>query len=83
MPLIVGVRGNRLIWTCLNLGLLALLSRFWVTGLNSPAIEVVLPVLVINIVFIWLLSPDTPRNIYNIGLDGCLFLPILLTEILN
>ena len=83
LPLIVGVTGNRLIWTCLNIGLLALLSWFWATGLNSPALEVVLPVLAINLALIWRLSPDTPRNTYNIGLDGCLFLPILLTEILN
>ncbi len=82
-PLMLGVRGNRLIWTGLNLSLLAFLSWFWATGLNSPAFEVVLPVLVINLALIWLLSPDTPRNVYNIGLDGCLFLPILLTEILN
>ena len=83
LPLIVGVTGNRLIWTCLNIGLLALLSWFWATGLNSPALGVVLPVLAINLALIWRLSPDTPRNTYNIGLDGCLFLPILLTEILN
>jgi 4-hydroxybenzoate polyprenyltransferase len=83
LPLIVGVRGNRLIWTGLNLSLLAFGSGFWTTGLRFPAIEVVVPVLAIDLAFIWLLSPDTPRNVYNIGLDGCLFLPILLTEILN
>ena len=83
LPLIVGVRVHRLIWTCLNLGLLAFLGWFWATGLNSPALEVVLPVLAIDLSFIWLLNPDTPRNVYNIGLDGCLFLPILLTEISN
>ncbi len=83
LPLIVGVRGNRLIWTGLNLSLLAFFSWFWATGLNSLPLEVVLPVLALDLALIWLLSPDTPRNIYNIGLDGCLFLPILLTEILN
>ena len=83
LPLIVGVRGNRLIWTGLNLSLLVFLSCFWATGLKSPAWEVVVPVLAINLAFIWLMSPDTPRNIYNIGLDGCLFLPVLLTAILN
>ena len=81
LPLIVGVTGNRLIWTCLNLGLLAFLSWFWARGLTIPALEVIFPVLALNLFFIWLLNPDTPRNIYNIGLDGCLFLPILLTEI--
>ena len=83
LPLIVGVKGNRLIWTGLNLSLLMSFSWFWATGLTIAALEVILPVLAINLVFIWLLNPETPRNIYNIGLDGCLFLPILLTEILN
>lgn len=83
LPLIVGVRGNRLIWTALNLSLLAFVGCFWTIGLRFPAIEVVFPVVMINLAFIWLLSPDSPRNIYNIGLDGCLFLPTLLTEILN
>ena len=82
-PLMLGVRGNRLIWTGLNLSLFAFLGWFWTTGLNYPALEVILPVLALDLVLIWLLSPDTPRNVYNIGLDGCLFLPILLTEILN
>ncbi len=79
-PLIVGVSGNRLIWTGLNLSLLVFLSWLWATGLKILALEVILPVLALNLVFIWFLSPETPRNIYNIGLDGCLFLPILLTE---
>jgi len=83
LPLIVGVGGNRLIWTGLNLSLLVFLSCFWATGVKSPAWEVILPVLATNLVFIWLLNPETPRNTYNISLDGCLFLPILLTEILN
>ncbi len=83
LPLIVGVRGNRLIWTCLNFGLLALLSRFWEMDLGPAAPEVVVPVLLVNLIFIWRLNPDTPRNVYNIGLDGCLFLPALLTEIVN
>ncbi len=83
LPLIVGVRGNRLIWTCLNFGLFALLSRFWEMDLGPAAPEVVVPVLLVNLIFIWRLNPDTPRNVYNIGLDGCLFLPALLTEIVN
>ena len=82
-PLMLGVRGNRLIWTGLNLSLFAFLGWFWTTGLNYPALEVFLPVLALDLVLIWLLSPDTPRNVYNIGLDGCLFLPLLLTEISN
>ena len=44
LPLIVGVRGNRLVW---------------------------------------ILNSDTPRNAYSIGLEGCLFLPAMLLEIMR
>lgn len=81
LPLIVGVRGNRLIWTSLNLSFLVLLGWFWVSGANIPALEVILLVLIVDLVFIWFLSPETPRNTYNVALDGCLFLPILLNKI--
>ncbi|MGK7909042.1 MAG: UbiA family prenyltransferase [Synechococcus sp.] len=81
LPLLVGVRGNRLIWTGLNLSLLTLLSRFWINGFVAPLPEVVVPVTLVNLIFIWLLNPDTPRNAYSIGLEGCLFLPALLFEI--
>ena len=83
LPLIVGVRANRLIWTGFNLGFLVILAWFWASGWNIPALEVILLALTVNLAFIWLLSPETPRNIYNIALDGCLFLPILLTKIFH
>ncbi len=78
LPLMVGIRGTRIVWTCLNLSLLIFLSRFWIAGLTTPAPEVIVPVTLVNLVFIWLLNPDTPRSVYSIGLDGCLFLPALL-----
>ncbi|MGK7892375.1 MAG: prenyltransferase [Xenococcus sp. (in: cyanobacteria)] len=81
LPLIVGVRGNRFIWTGLNLSFLFFLVWFWVSGTNISALEVILPILTVNLAFIWFLSPETPRNTYNIALDGCLFLPILLNKI--
>lgn len=83
MPLMVGIGGTRIIWTCLNLFLLIFLSWFWIAGLTIPSPQVVIPVTVINLALIWLLNPDTPRNFYNIGLDGCLFLPLLLAEMLK
>ncbi len=82
LPLIVGVGGNRRLWTGLNLSLLVFLSCFWGMGLATPAPEVVVPTLLVNLAWLWRLSPDTPRNVYNIGLDGCLFLPILLKELI-
>ena len=83
LPLIVGVRGNRLIWTGLNLSLLILLSGFWANGLAAPVPEVVVPVILVNLIFIWNLNPETHRNVYSIGLEGCLFLPAILLEVMK
>ena len=83
LPLIVGIKGTRIIWTFLNLSLLLLLSRFWIAGITTPAIYIIAPVICVNLAWIWLLDRDTPRNIYSIGLDGCLFLPALLAEIIT
>ena len=68
LPLIVGVRGNRLIWTCLNLGWLALQSWVWGMELGAPPPEVVVPVLLVNLIFIWLLNPDSPRSLSDLGI---------------
>ena len=39
LPLMIGIRGTRILWICLNLSLLIFLSSFWIVGLtiNSPA----------------------------------------------
>lgn len=82
LPLMIGVRGTRILWTCLNLGLLIFLSKFfWVTGITISLLQVIIPMTFINLIFIWLLNPDTPRHFYNIALDGCLFLPAVLVWI--
>jgi 4-hydroxybenzoate polyprenyltransferase len=83
LPLMIGVRTTRILWTALNLSLLIFLSRFWVAGLTIPLPQILLPVILINLSSIWLVNPDTPRNVYSIALDGCLFLPAMLTEMLN
>ncbi|MEM9271638.1 MAG: UbiA family prenyltransferase [Cyanobacteria bacterium P01_F01_bin.143] len=83
LPLIVGVQGNRLIWTGLNLSFLVFLGWLWGSGWNIPGLGVILLVLIVNLIFICFLDAETPRNTYNIALDGCLFLPALLTEIFH
>ena len=83
LPLIVGVRGNRLIWTGFNLALLTLLCGFWANGLSVPIPEVVVPMILVNLIFIWILNTDTPRNAYSIGLESGLFLPAILLEIMK
>lgn len=83
MPLIAGVRGTRAIWTILNLVMLLLLGWGFLTGLPVPAPGVVVPATLVTFVYIWTLGTKTPRNVYNIWIDGCLFLPALLTWVVN
>jgi 4-hydroxybenzoate polyprenyltransferase len=80
LPLLIGIKETRMLWTSLNL-LLILLMWLGQAEWTIPAYVIIVPMGIINVVFIWLLQPDTQRNIYTIGLDGCLFLPILLTQV--
>jgi 4-hydroxybenzoate polyprenyltransferase len=80
LPLLIGIRETRMLWTGLNMVLL-LLMWFWQAAWMIPAFVIIVPTVIINVIFIWLLQPDTQRSVYSIGLDGCLFLPALLTQV--
>lgn len=83
MPLIVGVRGTRIIWTILNLVMLLLNCWGLTAGLPVPAPFVVVPATLVTLFYVWTLDTKTPRNVYNIWIDGYLFLPALLTWVAN
>ena len=78
MPVIIGLTGTRLTWTSLNLMILLLFWGF-ADVLPVPDLRVVIPATLVTLIYIWVLDTTTPRNIYNIWIDGCLFLPGLLT----
>ena len=78
LPLIIGVRGTRIFFTILNLLVLLVLGCYWISGFAIPSLLVILSASLINLAIVWLPTPDTPRNVYNIWIDGCLFLPELL-----
>ncbi len=79
LPLIIGIRGTKIVFTTLNLLVLIVTSWYWIRGLTIPAPFVIGSTTLINLAIVWLPTPETPRNIYNIWIDGCLFLPELLT----
>lgn len=81
MPVIIGLSGTRLIWTSLNLMILLL---FWSVAdvLPVPQLGVVVPATIVTLIYIWTLDTKTPRNVYNILIDGLLFLPALLTWVI-
>ncbi|ERT08003.1 ubiA prenyltransferase family protein [Lyngbya aestuarii BL J] len=83
LPLIIGIRGTRIFWTGLNLILLLLAGWTWTQQIWILSPVVVIPCILLNLIAIWTVTPQTPRNIYNLVLDGYLFLPGLLTLILG
>lgn len=79
LPLILGVHRTRIFFSLLNLAMLAVLGS-WGLIFGSVVIpyRVLVPTVLFNLFAIWSLHPETPRNVYNIGMDGSLFLPELL-----
>ena len=82
LPLLAGVGGARLILTAFNALSLALLAWGWSRELAVTSGAIALPATLLTLVYIWTLTPQTPRQVYNIWIDGILFLPALLTVIL-
>lgn len=78
LPRLIGVPGNRWTWLALNLLALVVVGWGWAHQLAVPPPEVVIPCVGINIMALWLIQPDTPRNLYSIGIDGYLFLPSII-----
>ena len=78
LPLMIGIKETRLLFTALNLLVLLGAILYWVSELAILSPLTIGLATLINIAIVWLPTPETPRNIYNIWIDGCLFLPILL-----
>ncbi|EAW38000.1 UbiA family prenyltransferase [Lyngbya sp. PCC 8106] len=83
LPLIIGVRGTRIFWTGLNLVLLLVMVWSWTQQIWILSPGVVVPCILLNLIAIWMVTPQTPRNTYNIVLDGYLFLPSLFTGMIG
>ncbi|MGC1307750.1 MAG: UbiA family prenyltransferase [Phormidesmis sp.] len=83
LPLLAGVGGARRILTGLNLLTWVLLAWGWAKDLQVPGLAIALPAALLTLTYIWTLTPKTPRQVYNIWIDGILFLPAILTGILS
>jgi 4-hydroxybenzoate polyprenyltransferase len=81
LPVLIGIRGTRVVLTTLNLLLIPLMTWSWTTPLPSLSPGIVVPSILVNLLAIWTLSPTMSRNVYDVGLDGGLFLPSLLVWI--
>lgn len=76
LPLMVGVRGTRIVLTAMNILMLLVMFAAWKTNTISYYPEILVST-EITIIYIWLVQPEMSRSLYNIWIDGCLFVPIL------
>lgn len=76
LPLMVGVRGTRIVLTVMNVLMLLVMFAAWKINTISYYPEILVST-EITIIYIWLVQPEMSRSLYNIWIDGCLFLPIL------
>lgn len=83
MPLLLGIQGTRVVWTVLNSLAFVLVTWGWIIGLRVPGPVIVLPATLLTLAYVWTLNSHVSRDIYNIWIDGILFLPALLRALLS
>ena len=76
LPLLVGVEKMKILLSILNVFVLALLAWGWATGLLPPQPEAIVATSV-TLTYLWRIQPSSPRPIYSVLVDGCLFVPLL------
>ncbi len=79
LPALIGAKGNQVLWFALNGLMLVALGYGWMQNLLVPSPVVTIPCTIANLVALGLLRPDTPRAVYDIFVDGYLFLPVIIT----
>lgn len=82
LPIMMGVRGAKIILTTMNIMMLLIISWAWITQMMNYAPEIIIATGV-NLIYIWQVSVDTPRWFYNIWIEGFLFVPTLVNWIIN
>ena len=76
LPIMAGIRGTKIILTVMNLLMLIAIITAWTTNIITYHPEIILAT-VVNLIYIWAVNADTPRWVYSIWIEGCLFIPIL------
>ena len=83
LPLLIGVAKNRQIWSVLNVLSLVVVGWGWAHQLSVPLPEIAIPCVVVNLMALQLIQSDTPRALYNVCIDGYLFLPSVIVGLIN
>lgn len=81
LPILVGIRGTKIILTTINLIMLLIISGAWIFHIMPYHPEIILAT-VINLIYIWKVNKNTPRWIYSIWIEACLFIPIVANWII-
>ena len=76
LPTIAGVKGTKAILTAMNVSIIFIAIGLWTNNVVNYHPEMILA-LVANLIYIWTVNIDTPRWIYNILIEACLFIPLV------
>jgi hypothetical protein len=82
LPIMVGIRGTKIILTAMNISMLITLIAAWIANFISYHPETIVAVAV-NLIYIWKVNVDTPRWIYEIWIEAGLFVPLLANLLLK
>lgn len=83
LPVLLGVSGNRWVWSVLNVSVLVAIGWGWIQQLSVPRPEIVIPCVGVNLFALQLARPDMSRDLYNIYVDGYLFLPGIIIALMD
>lgn len=76
LPIMAGIKGTKIILTAMNILMLLTITAAWITNIMAYHPEIILATAV-NLIYIWKVNADTPRWVYSIWIEACLFVPIL------
>ncbi len=77
LPIMVGVKGTKIILMGMNLLMLLTVTAAWIANIFPYEPEIIIATLV-NLTYILQVNIDTPRWVYSILIEGCLFVPPLV-----
>ncbi len=76
LPVLIGIKATKIVLTAMNLLMLLSIIAAWINNVLMFRPEIILAVLV-NIIYVWAIDYNTPRWVYSVWIEGCLFLPII------
>ena len=82
LPIMAGVKGTKIILMRMNLLMLLTIIGAWIANIFPYEPEIIIATLV-NLTYVWQVNIDTPRWVYSILIEGCLFVPPLVKWVIK